>query len=420
MSVSRPEFHLRRVHADGHSGPVEVYPVHELPGDTAMSRRGFIGTGVAAASVLAAASGCGKKPPSPQEVWNNQGRAHGRPVRSLALSGDGQTLISGSEDRKVKVWSLAEEKLKKAWSPHDGTILAVALSADGKRLATGAQDKTIKLWSLPDGKLDQTITAHANAVFCLAMSANGKWLASGSSDNKVKVWSLPDGKELKTLSDHKNWVWSVALAPDGKLLASASQDQTVKVWSLPDGKLIKDLPGAGISAGVAISADGATLTAKSEGAGILGVWSLPALGLQKTLNATPYEVHALGLSGDGKVLAVASRSTSVQVFALPEETATHKLDVGAEVQRLLVTPSGEMLILAHSDGRISLWDLTTGKNKGFLVDPEASWQPESSSKDGTPTRSSPSSSPSSPSSTTGGRICTCNKVCTCVPVRRRR
>jgi WD40 repeat protein len=123
------------------------------------------------------------------------------------------------------------------------------------------------------------------------------------------------------------------------------------------------------------------------------------------------------------VLAVASRSTSVQVFALPEETATHKLGMHAEVQRLLVTPSGEMLIAAHSDGRISLWDLATGKNKGFLIDPEASWQPESSSKDGTPTRSSPSSSPSSPSSpssTTGGRICTCNKVCTCVPVRRRR
>jgi hypothetical protein len=47
MSTGKPEFHLRRVDSDGSAGPVEVYPVHALPGDANLDRRGLLGDGVA-------------------------------------------------------------------------------------------------------------------------------------------------------------------------------------------------------------------------------------------------------------------------------------------------------------------------------------------------------------------------------------
>src|SRR5262249_22524368 len=69
----------------------------------------------------------------------------------LALSSDGNRLVSGGGDITIKVWDVDAGKDTQALRGHGGNITSLALSKDGKRLVSGSWDKTIKVWDLEKG-----------------------------------------------------------------------------------------------------------------------------------------------------------------------------------------------------------------------------------------------------------------------------
>ncbi len=71
---------------------------------------------------------------------------------------------------------------------HKQIVDSVAISPDGQTLVSGSYDETIKVWELSTGKLIRTLTGHADAVWSVAISPDGQSLVSGSQDKTIKVW----------------------------------------------------------------------------------------------------------------------------------------------------------------------------------------------------------------------------------------
>ncbi|MFB2834596.1 protein kinase domain-containing protein, partial [Floridanema evergladense] len=63
---------------------------------------------------------------------------------------------------------------------HSEAVRAVVISPDGQTLVTGSDDKTIKIWNLSNGKLLGTLNGHNNWIYALAISPDGNTLVSGS------------------------------------------------------------------------------------------------------------------------------------------------------------------------------------------------------------------------------------------------
>ena len=67
-------------------------------------------------------------------------------VRSIAISPDGQTLVSGSGDKTIKVWELATGQIVHTLIGHTGPVSSVVISPDGQTFVSGSKDYTIKIW----------------------------------------------------------------------------------------------------------------------------------------------------------------------------------------------------------------------------------------------------------------------------------
>ncbi len=68
-------------------------------------------------------------------------------VLSAAISPDGQILASGCDsDKTIKLWNLATGKLLQTLSGHSKGVTSVVFSPDGQTLISGSYDKTVRVW----------------------------------------------------------------------------------------------------------------------------------------------------------------------------------------------------------------------------------------------------------------------------------
>ena len=118
-------------------------------------------------------------------------QGHNDAVTCLSLDRDQHRVISGSLDRTIKVWSIAQHSCLNTldWMNHEGhTGVIRCLQADDWRILSAADDKMIKVWNLETGQRLQTLKSHTDGVTCLQF--NDFYIVSGSYDKTVKLWDF--------------------------------------------------------------------------------------------------------------------------------------------------------------------------------------------------------------------------------------
>ncbi|MBM0744079.1 caspase family protein [Phormidium sp. CLA17] len=201
-------------------------------------------------------------------------QGHGSSVRSVAFSSDGKTLVSGSDDDTIRLWSLDGTPLGQPFQGHQDHVRSVAFSPDGQMIVSGSSDKTIRLWSLDGTPLGQPFQGHQNWVNSVAFSPDGQAIVSGSDDNTIRLWSLNGAPIGQPFQGHQGSVNSVAFSPDGKTVVSGSNDNTIRLWSLNGAPIGQPFQGhQGSVNSVAFSPDGKTVVSGSND-NTIRLWSL--------------------------------------------------------------------------------------------------------------------------------------------------
>ena len=142
--------------------------------------------------------------------------AHRQSVRAVAVTPDGQHIISGSkvDEWLVKVWSVATKSLVSTCAGHTGSVAAVAAMPDGQRILSGATDKTVRVCRL-DGTLENTFSElHTGYVTALVALPDNQHALSGGRHHRQALQRQRRRRPAHLHAPHTP-VTSLALLPDG-------------------------------------------------------------------------------------------------------------------------------------------------------------------------------------------------------------
>lgn len=196
-------------------------------------------------------------------------------VAGVAIAPNGKIFASGSWDGTIKIWNLGSGELLQTLEGHSEIVNAIAISPDGQFLASGSKDNMIKLWNLKTAQVVRTISTNSLSILSVVFSYNSQSLVSSSSDGMINIWNLQTGKLIHSLKEHLDGVWSIVITPNGKTLISGSWDKTIKFWELSTGKLKRSLSGhSSYISAVAISPDGQTIVSGGWDRKI-NIWKVP-------------------------------------------------------------------------------------------------------------------------------------------------
>jgi guanine nucleotide-binding protein subunit beta-2-like 1 protein len=277
-------------------------------------------------------------------------------VTSIATSPeDSNVLITGSRDKSVIVWDLTKEDPanfgtpRRSFTGHSHFISDVAVSSDGQFVLSGSWDGTLRLWDINAGVCHRQFIGHKKDVLSVAFSADNRQIVSGSRDKTIKLWNtLGVCKYTIEENGHSEWVSCVRFTPNvasqaegyvpKPLIVSAGWDKLVKVWNLQNCKLVANLPGhTGYVNTVTVSPDG-TLCASGGKDGVAMLWDLNEGKHLCSLEAGDL-INALVFSPNRYWLCAGTRS-SIRIWDLDTKSVVADLNKNSSPDFFMSQPSG--------------------------------------------------------------------------------
>ncbi|XP_058152309.1 LOW QUALITY PROTEIN: periodic tryptophan protein 2 homolog [Dasypus novemcinctus] len=191
-------------------------------------------------------------------VLKQQG--HFNSMVTLAYSPDGQYIVTGGDDGKVKVWSTLSGFCFITFTEHSSGVTGVAFTASGHAIVSSSSDGTVRAFDLHRYRNFRTFTSPRPTQFsCVAVDSSGEIVAAGAQDSfEVFVWSMQMGRLLEVLSGHEAPISGLCFSPTKAILASASWDKTVRLWDMFDSWRAKET--------LALTSDALAVTFRPDGA----------------------------------------------------------------------------------------------------------------------------------------------------------
>ncbi|KIM46585.1 hypothetical protein M413DRAFT_421887, partial [Hebeloma cylindrosporum] len=281
--------------------------------------------------------------------------------------------IARVSSRPITSWPVCQNILQ----GHTDIVTAIAFSPDGKHIISGSQDKTLRIWDAETGNaVGLPLEGHDEIVWQVAFSPDGKhiirWIIAGQSDGAIYIWDAITGQVLcEPLEGHiDSKVWVAAFSPNGKWIAVGYYDGTILIWD----KITRNIVGVPLNwhtspvCCIAFSSDGKHIVSCS-GDKII-IWNTESHQVRGAFQGHTNFLNAVAFSPDNKHIISCSDDHTIRIWdAEITEQMTELLQEHIKViHSVEFSPDGQHILACLKDSIFSIvsnsvciWDTESGE-----------------------------------------------------------
>lgn len=289
-----------------------------------------------------------------------------REMKGIEFSPDGRQLLTASDLGVADVWDAQSGELLFSQKCHDSDMCGALFLNKGAWIFTAGSDGRASVWDWRAGKQLQDFPKDDSPIWAMAANELTGRVAVAYRTGKVTVWDSKNGEEVAVLQrEHENSC-GLAISPDGRFLVAGGWGEAggaAEVWEIDSGKVVAELKGHRAWIGDAIFYDGGSKILTSSADRTVRSWNATTGEELQVFEGHDNTVNAMKISEDG-----------TRLFTVSDDESTRVWDV-ATGRQLLSIPSGygsvhdldlspdERRVAASSDGVAIVWDIRSQKKK---------------------------------------------------------
>jgi WD40 repeat protein len=132
----------------------------------------------------------------------------------------------------VRVWDV-RTGVEKIVYKHNGVVKTVSISDDGDTILSGSDDKTARLWDARTNLILGSPLQHADRVSKVALTPDGRLAITICEDGSAHVWDVFSCKLVTQPMQFEVGVADCEIRPDGSAILFRCVDGSARLYDIP-------------------------------------------------------------------------------------------------------------------------------------------------------------------------------------------
>lgn len=283
-------------------------------------------------------------------------RGHTAAVGSVRVHPSKPFIVTASDDRTWKVWSLPRGELIVAGEGHRDWVAEACFHPRGTHLASVSGDCTLKIWDLSAVTCAATFTESNEPLWGADFHFAGDLVLSCGADQTCRLYDLPYARQRHVFRGHADSVRRARFARHSATIFTASADKTLSQWDLRTGVLANTFYGhlGAVPAFGFCSAEQTLVSVDAQGEVIW--WDVRRPGRLGSTSIGPQSANAVGVDPSGRLAFVGCDDHTIKVVELAEGKAGEVLRGHEDcVLGVAIAPEQKSIVSSAADGSFRVW-----------------------------------------------------------------